>query len=515
MKMVKSLLLGAAAGLVALTGAQAADLPVKAKPVQYVKICSLYGAGFYYVPGTDTCLKIGGFFRAEWNFQSFGSFAAQYNNGAAASSAGGNDSLHTRTQRQLVDRSRSVVSLDMRSQTEYGTLRTYARGGWQWSTGDATVGATGATAYYDRGFIQLAGFTLGKSKSFYDFFVTPAYSNQTPFLFMDTGGTGTPLLAYTAQFGNGMSGSLSLEDHNEQHLPVVSIGGAGAAAPGTNSLLTGIGPGGTFGAGVTNPSSSGGNKAPDVTANLRVDQAWGSAQIAGALHNNTATYYFGQVPATGANGPADRLGFAIGGGVRLNLPSLGKGDDITVASNYCSGATRYCSDPSVTTGSGSGFGLRSGRTIAVGWFDDAYFNSTTAGSLELPTVWNVIAGIQHNWNPQWNTSLWGVYNNYKANSNAVDTLVCATVINDATGLAFGAGNNAGCANFSAWQVGSRTTWHVVTNLDISLEVMYTKVNSAMQGVRYASTTPGTSPTLVGGDSDFFAGIFRAQYNFWP
>ena len=61
MKMVKSLLLGSAAGLVAMTGAQAADLPVKAKPVQYVKICSLYGAGFYYIPGTDTCLKIGGF----------------------------------------------------------------------------------------------------------------------------------------------------------------------------------------------------------------------------------------------------------------------------------------------------------------------------------------------------------------------------------------------------------------------------------------------------------------------
>ena len=68
MKMVKSLLLGTAAGLVALSGAQAADLPVKAKPVQYVKICSLYGAGFYYIPGTDMCLKIGGWVRAEYAY---------------------------------------------------------------------------------------------------------------------------------------------------------------------------------------------------------------------------------------------------------------------------------------------------------------------------------------------------------------------------------------------------------------------------------------------------------------
>src|SRR5258706_6461004 len=60
MKMVKSLLLGSAAGLVAVSGTQAADLPVKAKAVEYVKICTLYGEGFYYIPGTDICLKIGG-----------------------------------------------------------------------------------------------------------------------------------------------------------------------------------------------------------------------------------------------------------------------------------------------------------------------------------------------------------------------------------------------------------------------------------------------------------------------
>src|ERR1700710_728640 len=61
MKMIKSLILGSAAGLAALSGAQAADLPVKAKAVEYVRICSLYGAGFFYIPGTDTCIKLGGY----------------------------------------------------------------------------------------------------------------------------------------------------------------------------------------------------------------------------------------------------------------------------------------------------------------------------------------------------------------------------------------------------------------------------------------------------------------------
>src|SRR4029078_9194991 len=65
MKMVKSLLLGSAAGIVAVAGAQAADYPVKAAAVQYVKICNLYGDGFYYLPGTNICVKIGGYARAK------------------------------------------------------------------------------------------------------------------------------------------------------------------------------------------------------------------------------------------------------------------------------------------------------------------------------------------------------------------------------------------------------------------------------------------------------------------
>ena len=68
MNMIKSLVLGSAAGLIALSGAQAADLPVKAKAVEYVRICSLYGAGFFYIPGTDTCIKLGGYVRVDTTF---------------------------------------------------------------------------------------------------------------------------------------------------------------------------------------------------------------------------------------------------------------------------------------------------------------------------------------------------------------------------------------------------------------------------------------------------------------
>ena len=63
MKALGRLILGSAAILVIGDAAQAADLPVKAKAVEYVKVCSLYGAGFFYIPGTDTCIKLGGYMR--------------------------------------------------------------------------------------------------------------------------------------------------------------------------------------------------------------------------------------------------------------------------------------------------------------------------------------------------------------------------------------------------------------------------------------------------------------------
>src|SRR5262250_3138006 len=158
MKMVKSLLLGSAAGLVAVAGAQAADLPVKAKPVEYVKICSVYGAGFFYIPGTDTCIKIGGWVRAEYTFQTGTGDQPFFSGGA-----GRNNRIDSN---EYNIRARWVTSIDVRTQTEYGTLRAYTRAGFQTTTGETTQGRI----YTERAFIQFAGFTFGKSQSYFDFF---------------------------------------------------------------------------------------------------------------------------------------------------------------------------------------------------------------------------------------------------------------------------------------------------------------------------------------------------------
>ena len=89
MTLIKSLLLGSAAGIVAVASAQAADLPTKkAAPVEYVKVCNVGGITGWTLPGSDTCVKFSGYITAQFTG---GNLHTQYNFGsiAAASTAAG------------------------------------------------------------------------------------------------------------------------------------------------------------------------------------------------------------------------------------------------------------------------------------------------------------------------------------------------------------------------------------------------------------------------------------------
>jgi hypothetical protein len=80
------------------------------KPIEYVKICSIYGAGFFYIPGTDTCIKIGGWVRFEADFNAGGSHNPATNGGF-----GRNNRIDTQ---DVTLRDRFVISNDIRTQTE-------------------------------------------------------------------------------------------------------------------------------------------------------------------------------------------------------------------------------------------------------------------------------------------------------------------------------------------------------------------------------------------------------------
>src|SRR5712672_1323321 len=221
MKIIRIVTLGSAAVLVAVGGAQAADLPVKAKAVEYVRICSLYGAGFFYIPGTDTCIKLGGYLRVDTTF-----------NGGIQGQPAWNGDLgqQNRYRDYFASRSRMALTVDTRTATEYGVVRTFGQGDFQFSNFGSSnpslaVGsqaglnnallstAGGGYVGVEMVFIQFAGFTFGKSASAY---ATPwnGYpGNNSSFLL---GGhdtvTGVNNIQYSAQFGNGVSGTVGLDD---------------------------------------------------------------------------------------------------------------------------------------------------------------------------------------------------------------------------------------------------------------------------------------------------------------
>jgi len=138
---LKSLLLGSAAALSVVGGAQAADLTV-AEPVDYVKVCDAFGKGYWYAPGTDTCLKIGGWVRFDVKFDD------------NADSQTGNDYLF---------RSRTSLTVTASSMTEYGPLTAFMDYRME------SYQSQDSVSKLDTGWLQLGPIQAGKFASSFEF----------------------------------------------------------------------------------------------------------------------------------------------------------------------------------------------------------------------------------------------------------------------------------------------------------------------------------------------------------
>jgi hypothetical protein len=460
MKMVKSLILGSAAGLVAMSGAQAADLPVKAKAVEYVKICSLYGAGFYYIPGTDTCIKFGGYLRADTILGSNNDYGF----------AGGVTGAHNRLSNYYTSRARMDFTVDTRTATEYGVVRTFADMVFTWTGGgyngsnptayDSTTGTIGgASLGLYHAFIQFAGFTFGRTVSIFD-----APWQSYPAGGPDTlpGGsnhvTGVNQVAYTAQFGNGVSASVALQDPT-QYDQSNSWNLSSASAAG---MITGV-----YGA-----NDIAGTRAPDIIGQVRVDQAWGLVQLSVVAHDNHVAY-FGPTELTGH--PDDKWGFAVQGALSIkNLPT-GPGDSLNLQAVYTDGATRYNFQSLFpqSFASYSGTGLV-GAYQSVGLFGLADTVFVNGSGQESVTTWGFRGGFTHNWNPNWSSSLYGAYAQLK-----YGTLGKTTICNNMTALLGFVGT---CnPNFNLGVIGGNIVWTPVRNLAFTFDVNWTSMDQKNSG----------------------------------
>ncbi|NKL07201.1 MULTISPECIES: porin [Rhizobium] len=140
---IKSLLLGSAAALAVVSGAQAADAIVAAEPepVEYVRVCDAYGTGYFYIPGTETCLKINGYIRFQVN--------------VGDNPGGDNDSDWDAV-------TRGQVQFTAKSDTEYGPL-----------TGVIVMqfnadNASDQESHLDSAYLDVAGFRAGLFYSWWD-----------------------------------------------------------------------------------------------------------------------------------------------------------------------------------------------------------------------------------------------------------------------------------------------------------------------------------------------------------
>ena len=356
---LKTLMLGAAAVATATT-AQAADLPVAPEPVDYVRICDAYGSKFYYIPGTETCLRVGGRVRTQFILNNM---LDDDNNTAWSRDNNGYSWL-----------SRGYLYLDARTATEYGDLRAYvslyATASNGALAGTPSNGSVSNTASLDNAYIQWGGLTAGRLGSNFDIYTGQTFMGVVT---RDWSDTTLNQIAYTAAFGNGFSATIALEDRQSRE-----------SEAGTNVY--------------------GGTRLPSLVAALAVSQGWGGGQLSGAITE--------VLPSQGAKalGAKADTGWAVGAGVKFNLPMINSGSNIYFQGFYADGALSYIgnaagvADFNAAGKTNKGFSLSSGvyvqATSTIGLaLDGSYadIDDTNPGTNADVTRWAIDGSVQ--WEP--------------------------------------------------------------------------------------------------------------------
>ena len=345
-----------------MSGAQAADLPVKAKAVEYVRICSLYGAGFFYIPGTDTCIKLGGYLRADVTFNGgvHGAAGLERRSRPAeplsrllrrplAYGADGRYPYRDRIRRGPHLRPGRLPVQQLRQLQPDHAQRRFA-GRRCKRAADTAGGGYVAVEYL---FIQFAGFTFGKSSSAYS---TPWNGFRATSTRACSAAT-TPTPASTTS-STPPSSATACRPRS------VSTTRPSGIAPAVYNL----GIPSAIGANGTGSNAYAGTHAPDIVGRIRVDQAWGLFQISAAAHEVSGSYNTlgaGAVPTAFSEisgHPETKWGGSVMAALQIKNIPTGAGDDIKVDASYAKGTTKNViatsgTSPSFAMFGGSGSGL--------------------------------------------------------------------------------------------------------------------------------------------------------------
>jgi hypothetical protein len=247
---IKGLLFGSTAALVAVSGARAADAVVVAEPepMEYVRVCDTYGVGFYYIPGTETCLRISGLIRYDidyndWEDESFTTTTSQivlrpegdfvlppgdFGEGpdlqdlidAGVDPEDIQVEVVTTTTTTVISSGgldegwaknvKARLNIDARAETEYGTFRRFMRLEGSVNSGSDTAAVNVIYAY-----MELGGILIGLYDTLYDGDISPEFDSG--------GGSAAHQIRYTFTGANGISFAVSIEeqDFNLDYTPNV------------------------------------------------------------------------------------------------------------------------------------------------------------------------------------------------------------------------------------------------------------------------------------------------------
>ncbi len=411
---IKSLLIGSAAALVAATGAKAADAVVIAEPepVEYVRVCDAYGAGFFYIPGTETCLRISGYVWFQMWTSSDQISGAPFDTTAFY---GGTDRLGNSA---LRTGARGRVNFDARSDTEWGTLRSYIRLQGSWSaiapvsgpdglltragvTNGVTSGITGADgpAVVDHAYIELGGLRMGYTESAWAQTQGGGASNWGAHSWggMYYGYQQRNLVAYTFQGGNGFFGTLSLEDDG----------------------------------------TAGDEFAPDVVVKIGVNQGWGSIWAKIGYDDERLAVSSPTAPPSIVGLLGDGWGAAIG--AQINVPNS-PGSSLRIIGYYADSSNAYnVGGPGIAGGTIPVLGFPApGRIAIIGGYE-----------------YSILASYEH------------------AFSSTLSASVAFQYFNDSY-----YGFTYTKSGFDAWGAELSVVWFPVTNFEIRAEIHYDDVGSS-------------------------------------
>ena len=440
MSFTKSLLLGSAAALATVVGAQAADLPSKkAAPATYVKICDAYGAGFFYIPGSETCVKLGGYVRAQYDYTP-GKDTILLSDGKIQQSG--------KNQSETGFEVRGRIDVDARTPTSMGVARTFVRLRAANTSGirNTTINNLGKSSTDDKiagyaqsdnsttaisiesAMVQWAGFTFGVGAENYALMPAPIYSG-TPWAGFPNG---IKQIAYTAVLGGGWSATLAIEDSKDFGYQQVAFDRPQTAAY--------------------------------VVGNVRLDQAWGFAALHGMVGNNSRDNK--EINGLVNTGQKTYGGWAVGATVSYKLPMIAAGDQIWVTANYTDGLLG-----AVLGGSGlNNLSTAAAHRIMSGVLrvdtNTVQTNNVTASvatpaTFDTVTAWNLGAIYTHYWASNLRSSFSAGYVEISPPTSAkADT--------------WGKGK--------AWEVSGSLIYSPVKDLDIGLEVQYANLKNTVQNL---------------------------------